>query len=600
MNRAVPDRGSLLVWASYGLLSLYFTYPLLASGARLGIGDWDALLFQHASVMRSVYEYGQLPFWNPWYCGGNVLWQNPQVPLLTPAYLFTPFVSVAFAIKLTILLHYLAGFAGMHVLLTRIFDITWRPLLIYLASLFVLAGGPALHLIVGHSTFLPYFYLPWLLFYFIRAITTGDLRAVVGAAAVMALSLYAGGLHLTFMAAMGLILFSLTASLTRREWRPLVTLALVGGTTALLAAPKLVPMMAFVSEPRLVDIRWFHRPDLMTPELVLHAFADPFQYPRMLMRAQKYGWHEYGNYLGFLGAPLICAAFVWLAISRPRRSTHWLAISLAVTALALFGLMVGEAGSYAPFVLLTKLPLMSQFRLPSRYTLVLVLFAVGVVAAVARQVMTAGAMPRELGKLAAILLVFATASLAYQNRVHLAGAFPLDPVPGGFGFLSRPPAPSIDAATDAFTGDSPMMRAMMQNRAVLRCNEPLSLPGQVDPGQAIVFPDGPARLSEIRFTPNRVTFAVLTSGEPARVVFNSKFIDGWRSTFGTLELDQATGLSYIAIPPLTATRVEIRFSPERLTTGLVLFGAGLLLAAALWRRRVSPPRTALPPASARA
>ena len=52
-----PARAEWLCFAGYLAISVYFTYPLLASGARLGISDWDAILFQHASVINSVYEY---------------------------------------------------------------------------------------------------------------------------------------------------------------------------------------------------------------------------------------------------------------------------------------------------------------------------------------------------------------------------------------------------------------------------------------------------------------------------------------------------------------------------------------------------------------
>ena len=117
MTMGRPDRTDRICFGSYVALSLYFTWPLLASGARLGISDWDPILFQHASVIRSVYEYGGMPFWNPWFCGGDVLWQNPQAPLLTPAYLFALAMPLAVAMKLNILVHYLTGFAGMHLLL---------------------------------------------------------------------------------------------------------------------------------------------------------------------------------------------------------------------------------------------------------------------------------------------------------------------------------------------------------------------------------------------------------------------------------------------------------------------------------------------------
>ena len=123
--------------------------------------------------------------------------------------------------KLNILLHYLVGFAGMHVLLTRMFKLSFAPAVFFLAATFALAGGPALHFVVGHATFLPYFYLPWILFFFVSALDTGALRFAVAAAAVIALCIFAGGIHITFMTAVGLGCFSMVAATLGRDWRPL-------------------------------------------------------------------------------------------------------------------------------------------------------------------------------------------------------------------------------------------------------------------------------------------------------------------------------------------------------------------------------------------
>jgi hypothetical protein len=577
----------------YAALSLYFTLPLLLSGANLGIGDWDAMLFQHAAVIRSVFAYGEAPFWNPWYCGGNVLWQNPQAPLISPVYVLAPFMPLAVAMKIVVVAHYLVGFAGMHMLLTRALRITWLPALLFLCSLFVLAGGPALHLVVGHTTFLPYFYLPWLLLLWIRAIETGSPAAVAGAAAILAVSMYGGGIYMTFMAGVGLACFSAAAALCLRQWRPIAVLASAGVLAALLAAPKLVPMLAYLGDARLVDLRHFHRPDRMTLELVVHAFADPFQYPRMLLRDQMYGWHEYGNYLGFLGAPLIGAAFLWMLAQRPKARAHWLGLSLAVTAALLFGLMLGESGRFAPYELLSRLPMLEQFRLPSRYTLLFVLFATCLTAWVMCEAVGEDTLNPRMRRLAGMVLLLGAASLAYQNRVHFGGAFPLAPLAGQFSLLSRPPAPAIDDHTQGMADDSPMLRAMMDNRAVLSCYEPLVLPGAVDPARPIIVSDEVSRVSDITFTPNRITFDVQTGSRPARLLFNTKYLDGWRASVGTLELDPGTGLAQVVLPPGTSRRVELRFVPPGLTAGVALGGLGLLACGAAWyRRRPGVPKAA--------
>src|SRR4051812_24841255 len=210
-----PRRGERLLLLTYVAVAGYFTAPLLATGHQLGVEDWDVLLFYHASVIKSVYEYGRLPFWNPWYCGGDVLWQNPQVALLSPTYLFALGTSLPLAMKLNIAVHYLAGFAGMHVLLTRGFKLAYLPGVLFLASLFTLAGGPVFHLAVGHATFLPYFYLPWILFCFLRGIEHRTGRYAVAAAAILALAIYNGGIHITFMTAVGLACFSISSAVLR-------------------------------------------------------------------------------------------------------------------------------------------------------------------------------------------------------------------------------------------------------------------------------------------------------------------------------------------------------------------------------------------------
>jgi hypothetical protein len=467
---------------------------------------------------------------------------------------------------------------------------------IFLAATYTLAGGAAFHLIVGHATFLPYFYLPWMLFFFLAALETGALRHVAGAAAAVALGIYAGGTHVVFMGALGLGFLALTLSALRRDWRPLALLAATGVLAALFAGPKLIPLLRFVTTPGLVDIRYFlPEPDRITPAMLQHLFTDAHQYPRLRFPGQLYGWQEYANYLGPLGPLLIVASLVWMLIDRRSRRGDAIGASLAITSLILFMLMLGEFASYAPYNLLRRLPLMSQFRLPSRYTLVLTLFGVAMAASALSSVATDRPLDRRLRRFVGVVLVLAACDLAYWNRVHFAGSFTLPPLSSSFRFLARPPAPAIDAQTDAFVGDSPMLRAMMErNEAVLRCNEPLQLPGAVQAGKPIVFPEGAARVSEIQFSPNRIRFAVLAR-DADRVFINQRYANGWQIRNGVLEIDPASKLAIVRVPPGTAARVELSFSPPGLVSGLILLLMGLAASAAIWRRTLAPaPANRLP------
>ena len=122
------------ILAAYGAIAAAFCAPLFARLDAVGISDWDQHLFYYGSVLQSVVAYGQWPLWNPWYCGGNVLWQNPQVALLSPAFPFASAMSLALAMKLNIFVHFWMSFVGMHLLMTRIAGLKFLPVVMYLAA----------------------------------------------------------------------------------------------------------------------------------------------------------------------------------------------------------------------------------------------------------------------------------------------------------------------------------------------------------------------------------------------------------------------------------------------------------------------------------
>src|SRR5258708_21024026 len=161
------------IGALYMVIAIGFCAPLFEHPNGLGYIDWDQHLFYYASVLKSVIEYGQLPLWNPWYCGGDVMWPNPQVALLSPVYPLATVMSLALAMKVNIVLHYWIGLVGMHLLLTDALGLSFLPFVVYLSSVFALSGALALHLAVGHSWILPAFYLPWLVYFYLRALRTG-------------------------------------------------------------------------------------------------------------------------------------------------------------------------------------------------------------------------------------------------------------------------------------------------------------------------------------------------------------------------------------------------------------------------------------------
>jgi len=188
---------------------------------------------------------------------------------------------------------------------------------IYLATLVTAAGAPAIHLRVGHSVFLPGFYLPLQLYFFFKALKTGEWKYVLLAAATMALMIFNGGTHILPMSIAAIGVFSIAAALARRDWRP-IAFAVVFGVAALAySAPKLLPVVQYVTGEQFWDTRNpTEQPDLVTLEMLQQVYLTPTQDVGGRLRMQRHGWHEYGNYIGIGSALALAAGLLWVVFRR--------------------------------------------------------------------------------------------------------------------------------------------------------------------------------------------------------------------------------------------------------------------------------------------
>jgi hypothetical protein len=570
-------------YAVYAVLSAFFCAPLFTSPDGLGISDWDQHLFYYGSVLKNLVEYGQLPFWNPWYCGGNVLWQNPQIPLLSPAFPLSAIFSLALAMKINILLHYFVGFVGMHLLLAGALGLSFMPAVIYLSTVATLGGAMALHLAVGHSVFLPCFYLPLQLYFCLRAFTTGAMRHVASAAMLLALMIYNGALHVVPMSLAGLGLLGLFAAAISGRWRPLI----VAGTVAVMgfayAAPKLLPVALWVNGPSFTDVRTtIEHPDRSSVEMLQHVYLDRFQHLGLRFDQQRSRWHEYGNYIGALAAFLIAASSLWALLMR--RSRDWsIGAALAATSVVLLVWSAGEFSAWAPASIASHIPLFSSFRIPSRYTIAFVLFGVATSGWVIHQLEADGVMPGRARVFLALLCGIATADLVLQNRTQFERVFSLPAVTHEFAMGKGPVALQVDATSDAYTNDSPMFRALLGSRAFYNCYESLQTRRVATPAGPLVESDGKSTVSDIRFSPNRIEFAVVTGREPSRVVLNQNFTPGWRSSASAVAADPDSGKPSVVLAAGQAGRFAFGFRPPGLVTGFVLMLVAAVVTAMTWR-----------------
>jgi len=576
----------VFIAALYAALSVLLCARAFAQPNAAGWLDWDQHLFYYASVLRSVVEYGQLPFWNPWYCGGNVLWQNPQVALLSPAYPLALVMSLPLAMKLNIALHYFMGFAGMHLLLRRVARLTSLPLTVFLATVYVGCGAITLHLGEGHSTFLPALYLPLQLFWISRSIAEGTVRHALLAGAALALTIWNGGQHIVPMMAVGIGAFSLTAAIARRRWRPLVLALVCGVAGAAYAAPKLVPMMELLESDRFKDDRALGVKDSMTVDMVRHAYVDRNQERLVMLPGQVYGWHEYGNYIGWPAALLIAASLGWIFI-KPRPHEEWLGTACAVAAVMLLLLSLGDFGRFSPATLARSVPVLSRFRISSRYTIAFVLFAVTAVGCALRQLPAEVMRRRAVQWLVAIGCIVAAGDVVAQNSRFYEASFRRAPLDRRFEFLRRGDAPIQDVTIDPYLGDAPMLRALMSDRATFRCYEPLGLIQLTAPERPLVFAEGPLSLTTAAFTPNRIDVTIASGQAPSRLFINQNYAPGWRTALGPIGPDPGYRNVSIQVSPGTSGTYSVRFVPPGLLIGWAIFAMSIAGSVWLWRRRLA-------------
>ncbi len=593
----------------YGVLSIVFCAPLFEHPQGLGTNDWDQHLFYYGVVLKNIVEYGQMPFWNPWYCGGNVMWQNPQVAILSPVYPLTALLSLQLAMKVNIVLHYWVGFIGMHLLLTRVIGLTFLPAVIYLATLVTASGAAAIHLRVGHSVFLPGFYLPLQLFFFFRACQTGAWKYVLAAAATLAAMIFNGGTHILPMSIAALGTFALCASIARRNWRPLAFVAAFGAAGLAYSAPKLIPVVHYVNGDYFWDTRNpTEKPDRLTLDILRQTYLVPTQKVGSRLPMQRHGWHEYGNYIGLGSAIALALGLMFVMIeSLPRRSAKreggrtpegdaGFGISLAITTIVLFLLSLGEFSPYSPAVLSQYLPLFSSFRIPSRYTIPFLLFAALTLGWAFRSTIVRYGFPQWARAAVTVACLGAAAHLVYVNQWNLKGVFSEAPFDTTFHWMSGPRQISTDADSSAYTGGSPMLRALMNDQSFFNCYESLQLARGAGPANPQVFDaNASARLGEVDFSPNRLTFSVNDGTEPAKVALNQNWGPGWSTDAGPIVVGPRTELSTVTVPPARSGRYSFTFTPPGIYVGTAVMAIALVATALAWRRRVTPIFSAPPP-----
>ncbi len=221
--------------------------PSLGFGSDLTPSHYPWLL----SAMRSLFDTGTLPFWNSYINGGTPQFEAPEAGVLSLAVLLGGALPPEGAIQASLLLHILAGMAGVYLFARKL---KAAPLAAALGALaFGLSPYLTSHLRSGHLGFLlPMALMPWSFLCLWNALTAPRRGALwaVASGLFAGLGSLEGGTTPVLYGAIGMALCAVCVVLgpDRRAFSlRLITSGAVAALAALaVAAPQALPMMSFM------------------------------------------------------------------------------------------------------------------------------------------------------------------------------------------------------------------------------------------------------------------------------------------------------------------------------------------------------------------
>jgi len=562
-------------WARYAIasaaflvLGLLFGYPALADLTALGSGnDWDQHLLYHWAPFVSVTQYGELPLWNPWACGGTPLLANPQTRFLSPFFLLHLAVGPVAGLHLELVLH-LAILAAGGYFLGKTLGLRFLGCS---ATALVFLGTSAhyLHLGMGHSWMMSYAYLPWILAFVLRAIESSRLWPAFVAGALLALVILEGGIYPGPHAALLVGLVCIGFAAHRRSLFPIKIGAVTALCAAGLASPKLFPVLQLMSQhPRKTEAIESTSLSLLFESLfsrnqVIGRFVAP-------QEGITWGFHEYGAYLGPAAALLVVAALV-LA----RRRAIAFAILGAVFLWLACGCITLGGVPLGLWQALHSLPVFGSQHVPSRFLVPFILCA-AVLAGLGADAL--GKRWGRRGAVAAAVLILVGAADSW--RVGPASVWQMYDAPQN---PVGPPGPFHHE----YWGDSNLMMPLAQaNRGALHCYESVYLkiaaqmPGAGFKGEEYLESGEPIR--QLRWGPNALEFETAATKAPTVLVVNQNFDAGWKLVEPKGRTFSRDGVIAAELPAGT-TRIRLEYRSTSFLFGLVL--AACIAVVGFWLRR---------------
>jgi len=489
-----------------------FIIPLFYSfGLALG-RDWGYFNSLSLVVRSNILSYGRFPIHDPWVLGGIDLLANPQTRIFSPLVLLDILFLPRWGNLLGLMLYAGLGFWGMFLLLKEFEVSDWAAM----AGAFIFINGSwfGLHFAEGHITFGSFQLFPWVLFF---AFKIWEKKFQLFLVLLLAFFILDGGFY-TFLYSLilaGIAPILKPQILKKIKWDPFYLLILFF-TFLCITSVKLVPFFLFIT-PRAagmgnVSLPW---------DLAVYAFFNPIQTLLSIPLGRvPYGYFLDGCYLGVVSL---------LVIGIQLASPGFFKKNRILIMLTLIFLWIGTGWGYPlnPWVLYSKIPLLNNLHIQSRFFILMYFFLIILLARALNQFKN-----RKIFWLAITWLVLE--SVMVKNIPFWAA----------FKTLSQVPQTNKLIQTQTITTtkkDGPKPHHYFKGHGSLQTYEPAPYPSYVlseeDPKYQgeIYFVAGQGKAQINSFTPGRIEFQYKSNG-PAVIELNTNALLKWEVTQGKAQV----------------------------------------------------------------
>lgn len=582
----LSQRETLWLIAGSLVFALIFFFPVLYNSRYIGpdFGQWlnrwpdlsnfsappsdgDRDLFEQLRWVPyyTLIHFHQVPFWNPYKCGGMAMLGNPESSIVTPFIALYLAFGLMPGMILEIYLHLAIAFAGGYVF-GRQLGLGPLPSVV-LAAMFPSSSWLPLHIAVGHLNFLPATYLPWILALLLAAWRNHLWYPAALGGLICALTLTEGNYAFVY-AAMLVAMFALSISILRLSIRPLAAAALLGIFALAFASLKLIPVAGWLAiYPRDFGASWIWVSN--AAKSIFSRNQDAFR--TMTGPAQ---FTEFGSYLG---PPFVALAIVGI-IAGGLDAIVWVMGSMIF-----FLLFLGDTGPHALIIYVHLLPLGRNLGLCGRWVIPLV-FCVGVLAAMGAQVLCDHFRVWGM-RLVAVLLAVGLVDAWIVCAPNYRYLFPYNVA----SFL-----PSKTFQQFWFPPRGCMTCINQANMGALNCEGVgyLVPRGNVRGyneagyrGEAYLL--GAGQLKQTLWTPNRLAFDV-SAPAATSLVINQNLAPGWCLVPGQGSIYPQGTLIAVHVPAGNY-RIELVYRPPHIRAALALTLIALLSLIVMWRLETRHP-----------